>query len=612
MAGEVLPTFPLRGAAAQCYSRRRMSWLSKLNPQHQRLLGYVQPYRGRLVAGILLGVGYSASNGATMYIVKEVWKKVFEDSGGTMTIWQALGFAALLPLVMAVRGLCDFGATYLVNWVGTRVVNELRGKLFEHLQTLSLDFFTDARTGDLISRSTNDVNAVQNAVSIVIGDIIKQPATLVFVVAVLLKLDWRLTLATLILFPLCVIPITVFGRRIRKAAKAMQQHQASLVSVLHEALVGMRVVKAFGAEASESKSFRDLCLNLFRQRMRVVRAKAASTPMIELISGVAAAFVFLYAYRTNMPASTLVSMALGLFFMYEPVKKLSAVQMQLQESLSAAERVFYVMDQKPTVVEVPTAPALPPLARALEFDHVSFRYKRDGQEDREVLHDVQLTIPRGSLTAIVGSSGAGKTTLFNLIPRFYDPTAGSVRVDGVDIRTVTFASLRAQIGLVTQETFLFNDTVAHNIAYGKPDASREEIIAAARHAHAHEFIMQMPAQYDTLVGDLGMKISGGQRQRLAIARAILRNPPILLLDEATSALDTESERVVQAALDELMRAAGQRQITMLVIAHRLSTVQHADRIIVLDKGRVVEQGPHAELLQQARVYRRLYELQFQV
>lgn len=590
-----------------------MSSFRKIFSQYLRLLGYAKVYRARLAGGILLGIGYSASNGATLFVVKTVWGKVFEQTGGTSLGWtQALVYAGLVPLVMAVRGMCDFGASYLMNWVGGRVVNDLRTLLFEHLQTLSLDFFTDTRTGELISRSTNDVVAVQNSISTVVADIVKQPCTLIAVLAVLFKMDWRLTLATLVLFPLCLVPIMVYGRRIRKAAKASQEHQASLVSVLHEALVGMRVVKAFGMEAREAADFRQLCRNLFAQRMRVMRSKAISTPLIEMISGVGAAFVFLYAYRTEMPASTLVSMALGLFFLYEPVKKLSAVQMQLQESLSAAERIFQVLDTKPTVVEVPTPKALPRLRKSIQFERVTFRYdSAPGGSDGAVLESVDLEIPAGSLTAIVGASGAGKTTLINLIPRFYDPTEGAVTIDGVDIRECTFQSLRGQIGLVTQETFLFNDTVANNIGYGKTGASIEEVVEAAQRAHAHDFILQMPRQYETVIGESGMKLSGGQRQRLAIARAILKDPPILLLDEATSALDTESERAVQAALDDLMWGGRQKKAhTMLVIAHRLSTVQHADRIIVLDKGRIAEEGTHDQLLARGKVYSRLYELQF--
>jgi len=304
----------------------------------------------------------------------------------------------------------------------------------------------------------------------------------------------------------------------------------------------------------------------------------------------------------------LITFALGLFMLYGPVKKLSRVHLQIQETMAAADRIFYLLDQQPSVVESPSPKQLPRLSRAIYFDHVSFHYGQDSP----VLDDVDLQIPAGSLVAIVGASGAGKTTLFNLVPRFYDPTGGAVRIDGVDIREVSFASLRGQIGLVTQETFLFNDTVANNIAYGKPGAPRSEIITAAERAHAHDFISQMPQQYDTSTGDLGVKLSGGQRQRLAIARAILKNPPILLLDEATSALDTESERAVQAALDDLMWGRGKQAVTMLVIAHRLSTVQHADRIIVLDKGRIAEEGTHDELLQRGGVYKRLYELQFAV
>jgi len=572
------------------------------------------PYRGRLAAGIAFGLLYGPINAAVLSVVKHVWSHVFEQSTGALTLWQVFAIATLLPLAMIARGACDFLGTYLLNWVGLRAVMDLRVRLFEHLQSLSLDFYSTAPTGNLISRVTNDVGLVQQAISNVVEDVIKQPVTLVCVLAWLLYTDWRLTLATLVLFPICLIPILVYGRRTRKASRASQAHQATLVSVLHEAIAGFRVVKAFSMEQREAHDFRDLCRRVFRERMKVTRSRAISGPIIEMVAGVGAALVFIYAYVGRMQASELVSFALGLFMLYDPVKKISRVNLQIQESMGGAERVFQVLDTKPTVVEAPAAKTLPRLRQSIHFTGITFRYGGDaGSNDGLVLENVSLNIPAGSLTAIVGASGAGKTTLINLIPRFYDPTHGAVLIDGVDIRVGTFKSLRDQIGLVTQETFLFNDTVANNIAYGKPGAAVDEIIEAARRAHAHEFILQMPQQYDTVIGESGMKLSGGQRQRLAIARAILKNPPILLLDEATSALDTESERAVQAALDELMWGDKQKKAhTMLVIAHRLSTVQRADRIIVLDKGRIAEEGTHNQLLALGRVYKRLYEMQFSV
>jgi subfamily B ATP-binding cassette protein MsbA len=586
-----------------------MSRLSEMWPQYRRLWTYVKPYRGRLAAGVAFGILYGPANAAVLSVVSRLWKRVFEQSAGNLSLWQVFAIAMLLPAAMIVRGACDFLGTYLMNWVGLRAVMDLRERLFDHLQALSLDFYSSTQTGELISRVTNDVGTVQQAISNVIEDTVKQPVTLMCVLGWLFYHDWRLTLATLVLFPICLIPIMVYGRKTRVASRKTQEHQATLVSVLHEAIAGFRVVKAFGMEERESLDFRDLTRRVFRERMKVIRSRAISGPIIEMVSGFGAAFVFIYAFVAQMPSSELVGFAAGLFMLYDPVKKISRVNLQVQESLSGAERVFEILDTKPSVLEMTEAIALPRLRQAIRYQNVSFRYGSNGA----VVDNVSLEIPAGSIMAIVGASGAGKTTLFNLIPRFYDPTSGAVTIDGQDIRAGTFQSLRGQIGLVTQETFLFNDTVASNIAYGKPGASREEIVDAAKRAHAHDFIAQMPNQYDTVIGESGMKLSGGQRQRIAIARAILKNPPILLLDEATSALDTESERAVQAALDDLMWGGKQKKAhTMLVIAHRLSTVQHADCIIVLDKGCIVEKGTHDQLLALGRVYKRLYEMQFSV
>ncbi len=586
-----------------------MSRFAEIWPHYRRLWRYVKPYRGRLVAGIAFGILYGPINVGVLSVVRNLWKRVFEQSADSLTVWQAMAVAMLLPAAMIARGACDFLGTYLMNWVGLRAVMDLRERVFDHLQVLSLDFYSGTQTGELISRVTNDVGAVQQAISEVAEDIVKQPVTLVCVLGWLLYSDWRLTLATLVLFPICLVPIMVYGRKTRVASRAMQEHQAMLVSVLHEAIAGFRVIKAFGMEERESQDFRERCRRVFRERMKVIRSRAISGPIIEMVAGVAAALVFIYAFVFHMQASELVNFAVGLFLLYDPVKKMSRVNLQIQESMSGAERVFQILDTKPTVVEAAPAIDLPRLRQAIRYENVSFRYGSNGA----VLDGVDLEIPAGTIMAIVGASGAGKTTLFNLIPRFYDPTGGAVTIDGQDIRRGTFQSLRGQIGLVTQETFLFNDTVANNIAYGKPGASRGEIVDAAKRAHADDFIARMPNQYDTIIGESGMKLSGGQRQRLAIARAILKNPPILLLDEATSALDTESERAVQAALDDLMWSGKQKKAhTMIVIAHRLSTVQHADCIIVLDKGSIVEKGTHDQLLATGQVYKRLYEMQFSI
>ncbi len=589
---------------------------SKTLAKYLRLLAYVKPYRSRLIIGIVFGLALGPLNVAVLAVVKHVWAQFFEQGVNDCTWWQAVGVAVLLPLAMAGRGVCDFVSVYMMSWVGMRAVMDLRTRMFAHLQRLSLDYYTGTRTGELMSRVTNDTGAVQNGLSNVIEDIVKEPVTLLSVFGWLVYMDWKLSLAGLTILPVCLVPIIIFGRRTRRASQLMQINAADFMVVLQEALAGVRVIRAFGMEAKETEDFKKICQKCLNQQMRIIRARSSNTPLIELVAGVGGALVFIYAFYVGIEGgkgiegSKLITFGLGLFMLYAPVKKLSRIHMQIQETLSAGERIFQLLDEQPSVVEAVTPKEMPRFSRAIEFDHVTFRYV--GARDKLVLADVNLHIPAGSLTALVGSSGAGKTTLFNLVPRFYDPASGAVRIDGTDIREIGFVALRRQIGLVTQETFLFNDTVASNIAYGQDGASRDAIINAAKRAHAHDFIMQMPQQYDTPTGDLGVKLSGGQRQRIAIARALLKNPPILLLDEATNALDTESERAVQAALDDLMWGTSQRTLTMLVIAHRLSTVQHADRIVVLDQGRVAEQGTHAELIALGKTYKRLYDLQFAV
>jgi subfamily B ATP-binding cassette protein MsbA len=404
----------------------------------------------------------------------------------------------------------------------------------------------------------------------------------------------------LALFPLCIVPIALFGRRVRKAARQGQERLADLLSIAQEAITGARIVKAFGGEAFERTRFAVQSREVFRRIMQVTRARAAMEPIIVELGIFGVSLLLVYAWYVKMPIGDFFAFAIALMLLYDPVKRLGGLHIAIQQSCAAADRIFEIIDAPITVCEAPGAGLLEPEIRDIRFDRVGFAY-----DSAPVLQDINLTVRAGECVALVGGSGGGKTSLVSLVPRFFDAGSGTVSVNGRDVRDLTLQSLRSRIGVVTQDTFLFNDTVANNITYGRTGDSREAVEAVARRAHAHEFIVEMPQGYDTVVGERGVRLSGGQRQRLAIARALMRNPPILILDEATSALDTESERLVQAALEDLMVGR-----TVLVIAHRLSTVQRATRILVLDRGRIVEEGRHEELLARGGIYRRLYDLQF--
>lgn len=563
---------------------------------YKRLIAYARPYMWRLIIGSVFGIVFAGSTTGMLMAFRDVLRNFLQNA----PFYQVVLVAFLLLLLTFGRSIGQFLSDYYIQWVGNRVVMDLRIRTFAHLQELSVRFFTKSKTGELMSRTIMDSMMIERAVSVVLGDLIKEPFVFIGAAVILFWLDPLLAFASLVLFPVCIIPIALFGKRVRRYARHGQERLASLTSIMQETLVGIRIVKAFGMEQYEIGRFSEQCGHFFNRIMRVARDKAIIEPLIVFVSVIGLALVLVYARWAKMPAENLITFAAAMIALYEPVKKLSKVHLNIQQTSASADRIFEILDAPVLIFDFPNAINLEERIESIRFDNISFAY--DGPL---VLRDIRLDVQAGERIAIVGSSGAGKTSLVNLIPRFYDVSTGVLRINGVDIRNFTIKSLRAKIGMVTQETILFNDTVAANIAYGHAEASRVSIEEAACRAHAHEFIQQLPNGYETIIGERGLRLSGGQCQRLAIARAILRNPPILILDEATSALDTESERLVQAALDDLMQGR-----TVFAIAHRLSTIMHCAKIIVLENGGIVEMGAHEKLLELNGIYRRLYDLQF--
>ena len=565
-----------------------------------RLLRYGAPYRLRFAAAVVAMLVYAGASAALAVIIKDILDKVLprgEDVALT---------AALIIGYYVLKGLGSYFSTYLMTDIGQRVVRDIRNQLQRHILGQSASFFARRTTGQLMSRVTNDVGQVQHAVSQTVGDLLQESLALVGYAGVLFYLDAGLAIVCLTGAPLIVYPLAQLGRRLRGMTRRSQEALEQLSHVSVEAFTGHRIVKAFGAEGREARKFEGASERLYRTNMRVTRIVSILPPIMELLGGLAIAVALWYGSREiaagRLTSGEFTSFIAAFLLMYGPVKKLSRVNASLQQALAAAERIFDLLDTHTEVHEGPDARALPPFRRTVEFREVMFAYE---DAPRPILRDVTLTVRAGQMVAVVGRSGAGKTTLVNLLPRFYDVTGGAILVDGIDIRQVTLASLRGQIGIVTQETVLFDDTIAQNIAFGAPEATPDRIEAAARAANAHDFIVALPEGYATTIGERGQRLSGGQRQRLAIARAILKDSPILILDEATSALDSESELLVQHALANLMRNR-----TSFVIAHRLSTIRRADAIIVMDRGRVVEVGRHEELLARPNgVYTRLHDMQ---
>ncbi|MDX2269469.1 MAG: ABC transporter ATP-binding protein [Bryobacter sp.] len=524
------------------------------------------------------------------------------------SVWTMVAFAILT--VFAIRGLCDYFGNYLINHVGLSTITDLRQRVFEQVLRQDASFFENTSTGRLMSSIMSDIEKIQVAASHMLADWLRQSFSALGLLAVLLRHDWKLALISLTVVPFVLVPTARLGRRIRRSTRTAQDDAAQLSHTIQEAISGHAVVRAFGAEAWESEKFRNAAQRLKRSSLRYVAQQALPSPIIEFLG--ACTIVGLLAYARvqieagQLTAGEFTSFVIALLMLYEPVKRLTGIHNIFQQAAGSAERVFEYLDREPLVRNLPHAKPVAAFAQALSFTDVHFRYPTNPPEQADILNGISFTLPRGQVLALVGPSGAGKSTIASLVLRAYDPHSGSVQLDGQDYRSLDLASLRRQISVVAQDTFLFDDTVANNIRYGRPSARDEEVQAAARAALAAEFIERLPEGYATRIGERGFKLSGGQRQRLAIARAFLSQAPILILDEATSHLDTESEALVQKALAQLME-----NHTVLVIAHRLSTVRRANRILVLDQGRIAEAGTHDELLALGGLYTRLYELQFQ-
>jgi subfamily B ATP-binding cassette protein MsbA len=566
-----------------------------------RLLEYARPYRARLLAALAAMVLYGVASAGVAALIQPIFDEVLPSRENLVPI------AAAILGVYLVKGIAAYLSGYLMTDVGQRVVRDIRNVLFRHVLGQSVAFFSDQTTGRLMSRITNDVGQIQRVVSETIGDLTRESLSLLAFGALLFYYDARLAILCLTGTPLVVYPLVRLGQRVRRSATRSQEALEQMSHVSAEAITGHRIVKAFGAEELESQKFERASQHLYRTNMRVTGVLSVLPPLMEFIGGLAFVGALVYGSREiasgRLSPGEFTAFIAALFMMYAPARKLSRVNADFQQAMAAGERIFDVLDSHNEVEERAGAHSLPPFAHRIEFRDVRFAYQT---ARRATLDGVSFSVPTGHMLAIVGRSGAGKTTLVNLLPRFYDVTGGAILIDGHDVRDVTLGSLRSQIAIVTQETVLFDDSVAANIAYGRRDATPEQIEAAARAAHAHEFITLLDRGYETLIGERGQRLSGGQRQRLAIARAILRDSPILILDEATSSLDSESEMLVQDALFNLMKNR-----TSFVIAHRLSTVRRADTVVVIERGRVVESGTHDALMASGGTYARLYEMQLQ-
>ena len=570
-----------------------------------RLYELIAPLKGWVFFSIVCMVGYNIFTAAPAYYAKDIVDAIAYGDNPELKQYFLVGFGMMI--VFAIKGLFFFGHNYSVGHLVQSLIVKLRQQLFDHLVNLSLTFFNRSKTGDLISRFTNDLHVFQNMLQVGVTGPFRDIPQFFLLLGIMFFRSWQLALVTMTIIPVAIFFIQIFGQRNKVAVSQRQISFGDLSSLLVETITGVRVVKAFGMEKYESKRFKDANDDLYKNHMRSIMIDSYSYPVIEIIGAAAGATIVAYGgyliINDQITAGDFTSFVISFFLLNEPVKKLNGFNLKLQEGIAAVQRIFNILDVKDDIVISPDATKLTSFDREINLNIQAFHYP---DQDEPAVKDFQLTLQKGEAVALVGSSGAGKTTIANLIPRFYDITRGEVYIDGHDLRDLDIASLRKLIAIVTQDTILFNDTIASNITYGQPDCSKERMYAAAQAANAHKFILEQSDGYETVIGEKGARLSGGQRQRLSIARALVKDAPILILDEATSALDSESEIEVQQAIEHLMENR-----TTIVIAHRLSTIRNADRICVMENGQIVEQGTHNELLSKEGRYQQLYEMQFQ-
>lgn len=608
-----------------------------------RVLKYIRPYRKHLIASMIFTIFYSLLNGLSVYLTIPLLETLFNQSGisSQATVHHAIKSPAtnwlsnitqqishsfnsfvfegdtnqiLLKICFLVffsflaKNIFGYLQSYFLAFVEQGMIKDLRNQAYFHLHKLPMGFFKNEKTGNLISRITNDVQVVQNSISAIFLNLVREPLSIIVFLFIAVSISWRLTLFSLFVLPISIGIISWIGLLLRKQSTFLQEKMSEITTTLHETITGVKIVKAFGMEEYENKKFANQTYKFFKLVLKITRIRNSSPHITEVLSVLVGAVLIYYGgqlvlIEKSLKASEFLGFLFSIFQMMPPIKELSSVNNRIQESSAAADRVFEILDTEPRIKNSENAIEKKSFDSNIKFENVSFHYD---DSDELILDSINIEVQKGNILAIVGSSGSGKTTLVDLIPRFYDPTSGRLLIDNEDLRNIKIESLRNLMGIVTQETILFNDTVKSNISYGIQNCTEEDIINAAKAANAHNFILELPNGYDTIVGEKGTKLSGGQRQRLAIARALLKNPPIMIFDEATSALDNESEALVQEAIDRLMA-----ERTTFVIAHRLSTIRNADRIIVLDKGKIVQDGKHDELLNEEEgIYKKLYELQF--